>query len=82
MNNTTPKPMESKQTAVEDLIKELEQFAKFPMVDKPTIEAAIEFTKLKLPIEKQQIIDAHLSGFTNKGQFTSEEYYTKTYGYS
>ena len=36
-----------KQSAVQNLIKELEQFAKFPMVDKATIQAAIDFAKLR-----------------------------------
>jgi hypothetical protein len=71
--------MENKQTAVQDLIKELEQFAKVPMVDKPTIEAAIEFTKLKLPIEKQQMIDAYLADRFPCSEQDAGQYYTETY---
>ena len=70
-----------KQTAVENLIMELEQFAKFPMVDKPTIEAAIEFAKLKLAMEKEQIENAFMVGVKNeKYRFdTKEQYYTETF---
>ena len=30
-------------------------------------------------MEKEQIIDAHLSGFTNKGHLEGEQYYTHTF---
>ena len=56
---------------------ELEQFAKFPMVDKSTIEATIEFAKLKLAMEKEQIIDAFEQGHT--AVITSEQYYNQTF---
>ena len=46
------------KTAIQDLIDELKQFKKFPMVDVPTIEAAIGFAEFRLELNKQQIIDA------------------------
>jgi hypothetical protein len=46
--------------SVQNLIKELEQFAKFTMVDKATIEAAIDFAKLRIETEKEQLIEAYL----------------------
>ena len=78
--------MDKKQTAVQNLIIELEQFAKFPMVDKPTIEAAIEFAKLRLELEKKQMIDAVLDDVADnenmKKKFVDrfEQYYNETYG--
>ena len=51
-----------KQSAVQNLIKELEQFAKFPMVDKATIQAAIDFAKLRIETEKEQLIEAYYAG--------------------
>ena len=73
-----------KQTAVNNLIIELEQFAKFPMVDKATIEAAIDFAKLRLEMEKQQIIEAcNLQRNDYRGMPTynksGEQYYNETY---
>jgi hypothetical protein len=78
------------QTAIQNLIMELEQFAKFPMVEKATIEAAIAFAKLRLRIEKEQMIDTFTEGY-NAGWcmakehadedqiYDAEEYYAKTY---
>jgi hypothetical protein len=79
------------QTAIQELINELKQFAKFPMVDQPTIEAAIEFAELRLSKEKEQIESAW-----DRGQYiaetfpqrvvepgyenNSEEYYNQVYG--
>jgi len=50
-------------SAIQNLINELKQFAKFPMVDQPTIEAAIDFAQLRIEMEKEQIIDAFQSGY-------------------
>jgi hypothetical protein len=72
-----------KQTAIQNLVMELEQFAKFPMVDRATIEAAIDFAKIRLETEKDQIIDAHDNGYIdggNKKDITAEKYYQETYG--
>jgi hypothetical protein len=71
----------TQQTALQNLIKELKQFAKFPMVDQPTIEAAIEFAELRLSKEKEQIIDAVDYGCDDYGsQKHGEEYYNQVYG--
>lgn len=73
------------KTAVKELIKQLENFKKFPMVDKPTIEAAIDFAKLAIEPEKQQIIDAVVYGQNNhsvsiaKDNEAAQNYYTKTF---
>lgn len=66
-------------TPVQDLIRELEQFAKFPMVDKPTIEAAIEFAKLRLEPEKQMINAAYIDGLINWDSTQGLDYYNETY---
>ena len=47
------------KTAIQDLINELKQFRKFPFVDVPTIDAAISFAKLRLEMNKDQIIKAY-----------------------
>ena len=76
-----------KQSALQNLIKELEQFAKFPMVDKATIEAAIDFAKLRIETEKEQIIEAYYAGtaqFDNAAPIvnpkTPQDYYAETFG--
>ena len=76
-----------KQSAIQNLIKELEQFAKFPMVDKATIEAAIDFAKLRIETEKEQIVDAYYAGtaqFDNAASIVSpktpQDYYVENYG--
>lgn len=81
----------TQQTALQNLIKELKQFAKFPMVDQPTIEAAIEFAELRLSKEKEQIESAWDRGqyightFPQRViepgyEYNSEEYYNQVYG--
>jgi|LakMenEpi03Aug12_release.lakeMendotaPanAssembly.Ray.scaffolds.fasta_scaffold5102528_2 hypothetical protein len=40
---------------IQNLINELKQFAKFPMVDQPTIEAAIDFAQLRIEMEKEEL---------------------------
>ena len=70
----------NKQTALQELIKELKQFKKFPMVDQPTIDAAIEFAELKLEMEKQQIIETARFYFHERGKATPEQYYNQEYG--
>ena len=71
--------MNTKQTAIQDLISELERIAKLPMVDKPTIELAIEFAKLRIPIEKQQIKDAY-DHMRCIGNFEyGEQFYNETF---
>jgi hypothetical protein len=75
-----------KQSAIQNLINELEQFAKFSMVDKATIEAAIDFAKLRIETEKEQIVEAYYAGtaqFDNAASIvnpkTPQDYYIKTY---
>lgn len=76
------------QTAVQDLIQELKQFKKFPMVDQPTIEAAIEFAELRLEKEKEQIIKAYQQATTDEygdsldfsNDTQAEDYYNEAYG--
>lgn len=68
-----------KQTAVQDLIKELKQFKKFPMVDQPTIQAAIDFAELRLEMEKEQIVKAALALSPYRFASEAEDYYNKTY---
>ena len=50
------------KTALQELISELHQFKKFPMVDQPTIDAAIEFAELKLEPERLQLENAYKQG--------------------
>lgn len=69
--------MEKKLTAIESLIKDLEQFQKFPMVNQPTIEAAIEFARLRLADEKSQIIEA-VNDYSPSGG--GQDYYQSKYG--
>jgi hypothetical protein len=76
-----------KQSAIQNLIKELEQFSKFPMVDKATIEAAIDFAKLRIETEREQIVEAYYAGtaqFDNASPIVSpktpQDYYVETYG--
>jgi hypothetical protein len=76
-----------KQSAIQNLIKELEQFATFPMVDKATIEAAIDFAKLRIDMEKEQIVEAYYAGtaqFDNAAHIVApkapQDYYNETFG--
>jgi hypothetical protein len=71
-----------KLTAVQELIHELKQFKKFPMVDQATIQAAIEFAELKLEVEREQIENTYWDGGQDVPLFeeTCKEYYNKTYG--
>lgn len=74
--------MSKKQTAIQGLISELEQFANLPMIDKPTIELAIKFAKLRISMEKQQIIQAFYDSMgtnfdPNMGR--AEQYYNETF---
>ena len=57
------------QTAVQWLI---EQKIKFHAMINDDLEKA-------KAMEKEQIIDAHLSGFTNKGHLEGEQYYNETF---
>ena len=74
-------------TAIQELIKELEKFKSFPMVDKSTIEAAIDFAKLRLDDEKKQIEEAWWNGHDTRGECgfvhvpetIAEEYYLLTF---
>ena len=75
-----------KQTAVQELISDLKNFAKFPMVDQPTLEAAIEFAELALLKEKEQHKDTwfdsriEMKGYSYMGkEVMFDEYYSKTY---
>ena len=81
--------MENKLTALQDLIRELKQFQKFPMVDQPTIEAAIEFAEMRLESEKQQIMEAFdygdycvdlPDGSWEQKYKSPEHYYEENYG--
>lgn len=78
----------AQQTAVQNLINELKQFKKFPMVDQPTIDAAIGFAELRLEMEKEQIINAYkreacymkYAGCTDEQiNKSAEKYYNETY---
>lgn len=76
-----------KQTALQNLIQELNQFKKFPMVDQPTIDAAIEFAELRLKQEEDQIEGAWTDGrmLGVNGNIVTEYdngngYFNKTYG--
>lgn len=73
-----------KETTLQNLIQELKNFSNFPMVDKATIQAAIDFAELRISDEKKQIIDAYLAGtsqFANDARIdypkTPEEYYSE-----
>lgn len=75
-------------TAVQELINELEQFKKFPMVDQATITSAIDFAKLRLEKEKEQIKDAYMAAICNvyelevcpaDEQDAAEEFYNENY---
>ena len=71
--------MNTKQTAIQGLISELEQFSNLPMIDKPTIELAIKFAKLRISMEKQQIKDAY-DHMKCIGNFEyGEQYYNETF---
>ena len=65
-------------TALQDLINELEQFKKFPMVDQATITAAIDFAKLRLEKEREQIIEAFNEASSDGDQF-GYVYFSRTY---
>ena len=72
------------QTALQNLIDELKQFKKFPLVNQATIEAAIEFAELRLSMEKEQIIDSfnyslHMKYGSESQINTGEQYYNETY---
>ncbi len=69
----------AQRTALQNLIDELKQFKKFPLVDQATIEAAIEFAELRLPMEKEQIIDAYKSDRYPCSNEDAEQYYNETY---
>ena len=76
----------AQQTAMQNLINELRQFKKFPMVDQPTIDAAIEFAELRLEMEKEQITDAFVECWKAnvpdgiECKLDAEQYYNETYG--
>ena len=82
----------AEKTAIQNLIDELKQFKKFPMVDQPTIDAAIEFAELRIKMQEEQIKMAYNMGYkdgeidsldTRNGdvQFfeDAEQYYRQTY---
>jgi hypothetical protein len=71
--------MNTKKTAIQNLISELERIAKLPMIDKPTIELAIEFAKLRIPMQKQQIKDAYDRMRCIGDCANGEQYYNKTF---
>jgi len=69
------------ETTMQNLIKELKQFKKFPMVDQPTIDAAIGFAENRLDYEKRQLFNFWQGGIecTEEGgksfdQFCSENF--------
>jgi hypothetical protein len=70
------------KTVLQDLINELNQFKKFPMVDQPTIDGAISFAEIRIQAEKQQIIDAIVQASSHCKRMSSEEaemYYNLTF---
>lgn len=86
MNEDSKDGLYKRKTAVQDLIDELKRFKKFPMVDQPTIDAAIEFAELRLEMEEQQIVDAFGVGCQVEStrligyQEMANEYYQREYG--
>ncbi len=80
------------KTAIQNLIDELKQFKKFPMVDQPTIDAAIEFAELRIKMQEEQIKMAYNKGYLD-GEIDSldakdgdvqffedaDQYYRQTY---
>ena len=76
----------AQQTTLQNLIDELKEFKKFPLVDQATIEAVIEFAELRLPMEKEQIINAFGVGCQVEStrligyHGMAEQYYNETYG--
>lgn len=75
-----------KESAIQSLIKELEQFSKFTKVDKATLQAAIDLAKLRIEAEKEQITEAYYAGtaqFDNAAPIvkpkTPQDYYVETY---
>jgi len=71
----------AQQTAVQNLINELKQFKKFPMVDQPTIEAAIEFAELRLEMEREQAFQFFKAGQDSMIEFEKnfEQYFNETF---
>ena len=77
----------AQRTPIDDLIIALGKFAEHDGVCPDTIEAAIEFAKNRLEMQKQQTIDAYKHGQNNGYSFrygavpriTGEEYYNQTY---
>jgi Zn/Cd-binding protein ZinT len=83
----------AEKTAIQNLIDELKQFKKFPMVDQPTIDAAIEFAELRIKMQEEQIKMAYNKGYQD-GEIDSldakdgdvqffedaDQYYRQTYG--
>jgi hypothetical protein len=70
------------QTALQELISEWEQKKRTsPIMYLPIIDSFIEDAKAKLPIEKEQIIDAQDNvSFDEDGNIlTAEQYYNYTY---
>jgi Zn/Cd-binding protein ZinT len=82
----------AEKTAIQNLIDELKQFKKFPMVDQPTIDAAIEFAELRIKMHEEQIKMAYNMGYKD-GEIDSldvkdgdvqffedaDQYYKQTY---
>jgi hypothetical protein len=72
---------ESKETAVEWLVKEVESISKFKIVSKEkTIQLYNQAINQAKEMEKQQIIKAHDAGFEEIEGGISEQYYNETYG--
>ena len=70
------------KTVLQELIEELKEFKKIPMVDQPTIDAAIGFAEFRIEKEKQQIIEVYSDGGEkgfNKFGENAEYYYNITF---
>jgi hypothetical protein len=74
----------SKQTAVEQLIHEMESLLEQPYVNpKNALNDCINLAYNKLQMEKKQIEDAYDMGYLDYQNLThdsSKEYFNKTYG--
>ncbi len=86
-NNTTQKPMEKNKTAVEWLAEKYNYLAWMRSRDEISASLAVEwlenFLEEAKKMEKQQIMDAHISAGARLEDISieaAEQYYTETYG--
>jgi hypothetical protein len=74
--------MKTKQTAMQELIKEMESLkTNKPYVNpQNALRDCISLAYLKLSMEKEQIVTAYQSDRTPCSNEDAEEYYNETYG--